>query len=528
MARMAAALSAPLALAAGCGECHEMVELDNEAFWLASDSLPIYAQGGTVRRVTDPRDGQERWFWWGVHYAEADSCVAQPGVCFHTCTFLAVDLYTSDDLAHWRREQPVLTDRDVRCDSWFGRIGLAPLARDRWALFAQCDSSVYIATASSPLGPFRRHREYDLTPLIGRPDTGDQCVFVDDTDSCFLVCSSGVKPNRTFVMPITYDAATDSVTLRQPAEVYRGEGRTGNCLFKHDGLYYLCASNDHGWDASRTFYLTARHPMGPFKMEGDMRIMRGSNVDYSHTSQTGFFITTQGCQAPLVVYCGERWAQWAGNGRGFYVWEPITFDPEGAPIFNSLSHWKFEAESGLWRVGERNDFVHNGSFEANRYIIPNPQYAYKNELAAWNTEVISGRRVSQGNPRSPRVNRPTTAADRRHVNGKMCLTMTDSVAFERRVTQIVRPTRNVALPNGWYSLRALVRGHGKLKRAELFAEDSDGERTRQELPIDGEWHPVQLDVRVDGGYVLVGFWVKGEPLSRVDADDVQLTFVKGL
>lgn len=516
---MLAALGAGLVLLS-CTGPQGMVDITNDEFWLDTDSVPIFAQGGGVLRCTDPRDGEQKWFWYGVHYAEADSFVAYPHKKFNRSKFHCVRLYTSTDLSHWQREPAVLTSADVTVHDWFGRLGVTPLPDGRFALLAQLDSSVLICTATSPLGPFNVHREYDMTPIIGRPDDGDQSVFTDDDGKGYLVCSSGVKPNRTLLMQITVSDSSDSVSLAPPVELFRGEGRTGNCIFKYNNRYFLCASNEHDWDASRTFYLTAPAIEGPYKAEGDMRLMRGSNADYSHCSQTGFFIVVPGSRAELVMFCGERWGEFANNGKGFYVWLPLSFDPEGAPLFNSLSHWQVDATTGLWRVGPNNDFVKNGSFEANRYIIPNLVYNYKNDLASWTTEVISGRRIMLDLSRSPRVNRLNTDNDAPYTTGKMSLCISDSVLYDRCVSQILRPSRNVALPDGQYLLTASVLCQGELRHAELFAEDSEGNHLSTPLDAEPGWHVVELPVTITGGFVRIGFRVAGEPLSQVLADDV--------
>ncbi|WP_294185821.1 family 43 glycosylhydrolase [uncultured Sphingobacterium sp.] len=167
----------------------------------------------------------------------------------------------------------------------------------------------------SPNGPFKWHQRIDMTGMIGTSNTGDQTVFTDeDTGKSYLVYSYGKGRNKIYISQI--GVKDGKVGLLDCNMVFKGEGREGNCMFKHNGKYYLFASNLYGWDSSFAYYLVSDHIYGPYTPTHEMLIMEGSEDDYAHVTQTGFFVTLKGTKKQTVIYCGDRWANFAGNGLG--------------------------------------------------------------------------------------------------------------------------------------------------------------------------------------------------------------------
>lgn len=501
------------------------VTINNDCFWHDTDGNLICSQGGGIFRYEDPRDGQEKFFWYGVHYAEADSFAAAPVRKYARCTFEGVTLYTSHDMASWKREADVLTPSSVGPTYWVGRMGVAHLPElGKYALLIQQNASVLVALSESPLGPFEPYRRIDMTSRIGTPNTGDQTVFVDDDGKAYLIYSLGRGRSTVFLSRIGVEQETDSVGLVDCVQLFKGHSREGNCMFKYDGRYFISASNIYGWDASHAFFLESDSVYGPYRpVKGDMRIMRGCSKDYAHVSQTGFYVTLRGSEAETVIYCGDRWADFANNGLGYNQWVPLAFDPEGEPVFNSMSQWQLVAATGQWCVGPDNNYVANGSFEADRRIVPISKKPDQDFITGWDTEYIQGRQAKVGDPSSPNLNRANSPEDQLHVVGKMSLCISDSVAFERKVTQTVRAMRFVPLPDGDYLLSATVRLTGSFDKAALIAEQEGGiAKVDLRSLADGDWHKVSMEVKVRNGKQLVGFHVKGSPLAMMQADDVAL------
>ncbi len=496
----------------------------NDCFWQTVDGEPLYSQGGGIFRFADPRTGAMRYFWYGVRYAEADAYRRDPSVTLEANHFEGVACYSSDDLSHWKYETDVLTRDEVEsraAPTWVGRMGVAHLPEiGRYALFIQHGARVLIALADNPLGPFRWDHEIDMTSRIGTSNTGDQTVFTDeDTGRSYLIYSYGRGRNRIYVSEIgVRDGVVD---LLDCTEVFHGASREGNCLFKYKGRYFMCASNIYGWDSSYAYYLVSDDIRGPYVPTNDMQIMAGCESDYAHVSQTGFFYTVRGSEQETVVFCGDRWAEFAGNGLGYNQWCPVSVE-EGVPRFHSVSAWSLDVRTGRWRVDAENNYVLNGSFEADRRPVPNPVKPVQDYLTGWRTEVGRGRCIAVGDSLSPQLNYLNTREDRRQVIGEKSLRMQDAVPFRRRVSQQIGSSNSVALPDGRYTLRAMVRVNGRFGALEMYAASGGRRRASNLTAVPDAWTEVVIDdIAVSGGTAEVGFIADGDGGACCLVDDVR-------
>ncbi|MGC4088025.1 MAG: hypothetical protein QM756_09030 [Polyangiaceae bacterium] len=100
-------------------------------------------------------------------------------------------------------------------------------------------------------------------------------------------------------------------------------------------------------------------------------MMDGTAADYSHVTQTGFFFNIKGTTQTTVVFAGDRWSDFAGNGLGFNQWMPLSFNGT-TPHFNSLSAWTVNTTTGTWAVAPENNWILNPSFEADRIAVTTP------------------------------------------------------------------------------------------------------------------------------------------------------------
>ena len=516
-------------IAAGERDAHsrgEEKKIVNDIFWDTVDGRPIYSQGGGIFRYPDAETGEMHYYWYGVRYAEAARYREDPSVTWPRCTFEAVTCYRSDNLVDWTFVGDVLTREEVDKygrAGWVGRMGVAYLPEwNKYVLLVQHDNGVLFALSDKPDGHFTWHRRITMEKIIGTPNTGDQTVFVDeDAGKSYLIYSYGRGRNRIYVSEI--GVRDGRVDLLDCTQVFKGAGREGNCLFKYKGRYYMCASNLYGWDSSFAYYLVADDIRGPYEPVNDMQIMPGCADDYAHITQTGFFYTLRGTHQETVLYCGDRWADFAGNGLGYNQWCPLSFDGK-EPYFNSLNAWYLNAETGEWRVAEENNYVKNGSFEADRRPIPCPAKPVQDFLLGWTTEVVKGNAVKVGDDDSPRLNYENTADDRKTVIGEKSLYMSDKVDFERRVFQTIASTPYVSLPDGLYTLEVRLKHSDGFDRFEMYAESGD---RRYACRIKGEsaaWKKITIKrVKVKDGKVEIGFYANARAGAWACIDDVVLS-----
>lgn len=507
----------------------QTLNIKNDRFWDTKSGEPIYSQGGGIFKFSDPKTKLEKYYWYGVEYEEASLYRNNPSITQPNATFTSVTCYTSNDLVNWESEKPVLIKEEINKNGrtgWLGRLGVAYIKElKKYALFIQHNDGVLITVSDSPTGPFKWHQRIDMTGMIGTPNTGDQTVFTDeDTGISYLVYSYGSGRNKIYISEI--GVKDGMVNLLDCTKVFQGAGREGNCMFKYKGKYYLYASNLYGWDSSYAYYLVSDAIRGPYLPENNMLITPGSMDDYAHISQTGFFVTVKGSQQETVIYCGDRWANFAGNGLGYNQWCPIMFDGD-TPYFNSLNSWNFDISTGSWDVANDNNYVKNGSFEADRRHIPSPVKPIQEQLNAWFSKVYEGNVIVVGSNESPVLNYFNTEADRKHVIGEKSLNISDSINFKRKIYQIIESSPYVKIEDGLYKLSAKIKNTSGFSKLNMYAESGAHKKTLDITEQNALWTSIEInDIYVSNGNVEIGFLAHGIAKAECQVDDV--TFVKNV
>src|SRR5687768_10445501 len=106
----------------------QFVNIKNDAFWYTKDGAAINSQGGGIFTFIDPLTNSEKYYWYGVHYDEADIYRNNPSVTLPNATFKSVTCYSSVDLVNWTFEADVLTKEEAfknMAKTWVGRLGVA-------------------------------------------------------------------------------------------------------------------------------------------------------------------------------------------------------------------------------------------------------------------------------------------------------------------------------------------------------------------------------------------------------------------
>lgn len=507
----------------------QSLNIKNDIFWNTKEGSPINSQGGGIFRFADPVTGIEKYYWYGVYYEEADIYRNDPSVTLPSANFKSVTCYSSVDLVNWAFEADVLTKEEVIKSprfTWVGRLGVAYIKElNKYAMLVQHDKEVLIALADQPTAKFKWHQKINMKDMIGTSNTGDQTVFTDETTGkSYLIYSYGSGRNKIYVSEI---GVKDSmVNLLDCTKIFQGESREGNCMFKYKGKYYMAASNIYGWDASYAYYLVADDIRGPYLPANNMQVMKGSESDFAHVTQTGFFVSVKGSKQETIVYCGDRWANFAGNGLGYNHWFPLSFDA-AVPYFNSLNSWNLNAKTGEWNVAADNNYVMNGSFEADRRRIPSHVKPVQEYLLGWITTVIEGNKISLDSNSSPVLNYFNTATDRKTVIGEKSLQISDKVNFKRRISQTIASSPYVKLKDGNYTLTASVKNSSGFSKLEMYAS-SNGKIGLYSIKEENTaWKTIAIErVMVVGGKVEIGFVAEGMANAFCYVDDVTLVKTK--
>ncbi len=471
----------------------------NDQFWKDESGNPIYSQGGGVCKFGST------WYWYGVHYTGAEEYFAHPTARNSDTQFVAVTCYSSTDLVNWKFEGNVLDSSSASLPGtgWLGRLGVAYNApTQKYVLVTEYSGThgagELFATSSTPNGKFAFNRVQSSISNVANSTAGDQTIFVDDDGAAYLICSSSSGRAYLYVAALR---AADYLNVEPATQIAKTAGREGNCMFKHRGRYYFCSSDLHGWNASHTYVISATSITGPYSSES---VMGTTDMDFSHVSQSGFFVSVPGSVDTTVIFAGDRWSDFAGNGLGYNQWCPLAFEGD-APSMNSLSAWNLDAQTGTFTVGSGNNWVLNPGFEADRVL--------QTALAGWTDSTdqaaFPGGNVAAGH------------------TGRYALVQSDSVAYRAKQSQPI-----TGLPAGRYTLSAWVRSSGGQNTCVVYALTSTGDA--YDLDASGtipDWKQLAVSgIPVTDGRLEVGVrslahagnWVRVDDLSLVQENPTGL------
>jgi hypothetical protein len=434
----------------------------NDRFWKDTAGTPIYSQGGGVMQVGNT------YYWYGVKYTGAVTFAAAPSGKNSDSSFAGVTIYSSNDLANWKLENTVTFSN---AGSWFGRLGVVYNATSKkYVLVAQGAGGLFFATSDTPTGNFTFDNVQTNLPGIVNGATGDQTTFQDDDGSAYLVSSSSNGRANRYVSPLR---PADFLAAENAILVYSGGGREGNCMFKYNGTYVFCSSDLHGWNASQSYCVSATSLKGPWSAEF---VLDGTGSDFSHVTQTGFFIAVKGTAQTTIIFAGDRWSDFAGNGLGYNQWMPLTFTGT-TPHFQSLSQWSIDAATGTWSVAPGNNYVLNPTFEADRVAVTQP--------AGWTTS--NGSNVSGGH------------------TGNWSWQLAGTASLDQLIT----------LPNGTYSLSAWIKASAA--GGQLYAKGFGGTEKTAAIAASTAWTNVTITgIAVSNGACDVGITTSGQTVTVDD------------
>ena len=202
---------------------------------------------------------------------------------------------------------------------------------------------------------------------------------------------------------------------------------------------------------------------------------------------------------------------------------PLSFHGS-RPYFNSLSEWNLDPITGKWSVGKGNNYVLNGSFEADRRDVPIPVKPRQDYLLGWNTKVIKGNEVSLNNPHTPHLNHNNTEEERKQVIGEKSLCISDSIVFEREISQVIASSPFVPLTDGTYTLSLMVRSNGLFQQLEVNILSAGKKQTLdlRKVAMNNQWNHSQMEVNIAGGEATLSIHAKGKPLAQCLIDDITL------
>jgi hypothetical protein len=207
---------------------------------------------------------------------------------------------------------------------------------------------------------------------------------------------------------------------------------------------------------------------------------------------------------------------------GYNQWFPLSFEGT-SPYFNSLGSWNLDVKTGGWTVAADNNFVKNGSFEADRRNVPNPVKPLQFHITGWPTNVIEGNAVSLDTTTSPFLNHNNTTSDRKMVIGEKSLALSDKVKFKRKVAQQITSSPFVKLEKGKYTLTAKVKNSSGFTKLQMYAASKGKTATYNIEKANGNWTTIRIEnISIAGDKVEIGFLAEAGANAFCYVDDVAL------
>ncbi|NOU62857.1 family 43 glycosylhydrolase [Paenibacillus sp. LMG 31461] len=468
-------------------------KLTNDVFWKDTSGNPIYSQGGGVLKVGS------KYYWYGVKYNGAVTYYNNPTSLNSDASFNAITCYSSTDLVNWKFEGNVVTaasDGSTWDTDWVGRIGAAyNSTTQKYVLVMQYQGpngkGTAFATSSTPTGAFTYdHVQTTITNVVN-DRTGDQAVFNDDDGKAYLVFSNAGGRANVYISPLR---TSDYLNVEPATQIFNvSAGREGNAMFKYNGVYYVCGSDLHGWNASQTYCISSTNIYGPYSSEF---VMGNTNKDFSHVTQTGLFVNVQGTAGTTILFGGDRWSDFAGNGIGYNQWMPLSFNGT-TPSMNSLSEFNIDAATGTWSTSSGNNYVLNPSYEADRVS--------QNSLAGWQTWTNAS-------------TNPNANVLGGH-SGRWAAKQTGSAAYSATRYQDI-----TNLPNGTYTLKTWVKSSGGQTSAYIYVSNYGGSELRYNVnSVISSWMQITIpNINVTNGSVRIALYSVANAGNWVSADDWSL------
>ncbi|QJR79959.1 family 43 glycosylhydrolase [Alteromonas pelagimontana] len=180
-----------------------------------------------------------------------------------------VRLYTSTNLVNWKDEGFALTNEN----SWGESRHWAPDIVEHdgtFYMYYAVDERIAVATASSPMGPFKQQKQAPMTPDSIKIDAH---VFIDDDGEKYFYYVGFDNGNHIWGAKLNDDMKTvDTSTITHliapeaPWETHMANVAEGPVVLKHKDWYYMTYSGSHFESPYYSVgYAVAKHPLGPWK-----------------------------------------------------------------------------------------------------------------------------------------------------------------------------------------------------------------------------------------------------------------------
>lgn len=156
-----------------------------------------------------------------------------------------IEVYQSDDLAHWEYKGLALHKNDVWADRWFWAPEVYAV-NGKYYMYYSADEHICAAVADSPLGPFKQAEQ---KPMIADEKCIDNSLFIDDDGTPYLFfvrfndgLNIWVAELEDDLLTIKKETMHPCIHVSQAWEEVWPRVNEGPFVIKHNGLYYMTYS----------------------------------------------------------------------------------------------------------------------------------------------------------------------------------------------------------------------------------------------------------------------------------------------
>lgn len=244
-----------------------------------------------------------------------------------------IRLYTSRDLVSWRDEGFALKARDSWGESGFWAPDIAE-KDGTFYLYYAANERMCVATAKSPMGPFRQETKAPMEPASIRIDGH---VFEDDDGKRYFYYVSFGAGNEIWGGRLNDDmTSVDESSLRlmvkpdRPWEQHRARVTEGPEMLKHKGTYYLTYSGSHYQSPEYSVgYATSDNPLGPWTKFRDNPVMKSTT--YARGTAHHCFTKSPDGKELFIVYHRHHGPERANPRKLAIDRARFAPDPAGGP-----------------------------------------------------------------------------------------------------------------------------------------------------------------------------------------------------
>ena len=274
-----------------------------------------------------------------LHAQGSQVPLADPFVLLHNDVYYAygthsdngIEVYTSDNLEQWTLAGLALHRKHTTQSRWFWAPEVYHI-NGKFYMYYSANERLYVASAESPLGPFKQHGGMLLQELLGDAYCIDSTIFVDSDGTIWMFfvrnddgnCIWQVELSGDFLTPLP-GTLRKSIAVSAPWENIWPRVNEGPSLLLHQGTYYLTYSaNSYESKDYAVGYATASHLADPWQKSSQNPILR--RIDgLCGTGHHTFFIDRKG--ALRIAFHAHR-NDTAIHPRAMYI-ATMEFTPEG-------------------------------------------------------------------------------------------------------------------------------------------------------------------------------------------------------